>query len=202
MISIIDYDAGNVRSVRQAFLKLGKEAVITRDPQVILSADHVVLPGVGNFGDAAVKLRSYGMDEVIGEVLRKEIPFLGICVGMQLLFSGSEESPDVPGLGILPGRCRRFEEKPGLKVPEIGWNAVHLMNGGDIFKDIPSGSYVYFVHSYYVEAERMEDVTAVCEYGRLFHAAVQKGKLSAVQFHPEKSGEIGLRILRNFVKLK
>ncbi len=202
MIAIIDYDAGNVKSVEKAFRKLGREAVITGDPQVILSADHVVLPGVGNFGDAAEKLRSLKMDDVIRNVIAARIPFLGICVGMQLLFEESEESPGIKGLGILKGRCRKFPDKPGFKVPQIGWNAVHMMNGGDIFKDIPSGTFFYFVHSYYVEAERMDQVTAVCEYSRIFHASVQSGKLYATQFHPEKSGEYGLRVLRNFVKIK
>ena len=202
MIAIIDYDAGNVKSVEKAFLKLGREAVITRDPQVILAADHVVLPGVGYFGDAVGNLKAFGMEEVIREVIRKEVPFLGICVGMQALFEGSEESPDVPGLGILKGRCLRFKERPGYKVPQIGWNAIHVMNEGDLFKDIPSGSFVYFVHSYYVLAENLNSVKAVSEYTNIFHASVQKGKLCATQFHPEKSGEIGMRILRNFVKMK
>ncbi len=202
MIAILDYDAGNVKSVEKAFRKLGKEAVITRDPQVILSADHVVLPGVGNFGDAAANLRKYGLPEIIAEVIKKETPFLGICVGMQLLFESSEESPGVPGLGIFKGECRRFETKPGFKVPQIGWNSVHFMNDGAIFKDIPSGSYVYFVHSYYISAADVSQVTAVSDYSCIFHAAVEKGKVSAVQFHPEKSGETGLRILRNFVRQK
>ncbi len=201
MVAIIDYDAGNVRSVEKAFLKLGKKAEITRDPGTILGADHVVLPGVGNFGDAAEKLRRYGMDEVIRDVILKEIPFLGICVGMQLLFEKSEESPGIPGLAVFKGTCRRFREEPGIKVPQIGWNSIHMMNGGRLFRDIPS-SYVYFVHSYYVEAEEEKIVTAVSKHGIIFHAAVEKDKVSAVQFHPEKSGEIGLRILRNFVDIK
>ena len=202
MIAIIDYDAGNVKSVEKAFRKLGEDAVITRDPQVILTADHVVLPGVGNFGDAAERLRSEHMDQVIRQAVDKKIPFLGICVGMQLLFEGSEESPGVKGLGILPGFCRKFQEKPGCKVPQIGWNSIHLMNDGKLFKDIPSGSYVYFVHSYYVESADISKVTAVCEYTSIFHASVQGDLLYATQFHPEKSGEIGLRILRNFVRIK
>ena len=202
MVAIIDYDAGNVRSVEKAFLSFGREAVITRDPQVILSADHVVLPGVGNFGDAVGKLRSHEMEPVIREVIAKETPFLGICVGMQALFEGSEESPDVPGLGILRGRCRRFDQDAGLKIPQIGWNAIHPLNDGDLFKDIPGGSFVYFVHSYYVEAANVNCVKAVSEYGRIFHASVQKGKICATQFHPEKSGGVGLQILRNFIKME
>ena len=200
MIAIIDYDAGNVKSVEKAFLKLGRKAEITRDPQVILSADHVVLPGVGNFGDAMGNLKKYGMDGLIREVTGKGIPFLGICVGMQLLFEGSEESPGVAGLGLLRGQCRRFSEKPGCKIPQIGWNAIHLMNNGDLFDGIPGGSYVYFVHSYYCDAENVNTVRAIAEYSNVFHAAVQKGKIYATQFHPEKSGDIGLRILKNFVR--
>ena len=198
MISIFDYDAGNVRSVEKAFIKLGKQVTVTRDPQVILSADHVVLPGVGNFGDAMTNLKKYGLDDTIREVVKREIPFLGICVGMQLLFEGSEESPDVPGLGLLRGKCRRFPEKAGFKIPQIGWNSVHLMNGGDLFDGIPGGSYFYFVHSYYCDAKNVNTVRAVSEYTNVFHASVQKGKICATQFHPEKSGDMGLRILKNF----
>lgn len=202
MIAIIDYDAGNVKSVEKAFLKLGKKTAVTRDPQVILSADHVVLPGVGNFGDAAGNLRRYGMEEVIREVIEKQIPFLGICVGMQLLYDGSEESPGVKGLGIIHGECRRFRGGDGFKVPQIGWNTIHMMNGGDLLKEIPSGSYVYFVHSYYCEAENKNCVKAVTQYQNFFDASVQKGKVYATQFHPEKSGNIGLMILRNFVAVR
>ena len=198
MISIFDYDAGNVRSVEKAFIKLGKQVTVTRDPQVILSADHVVLPGVGNFGDAMTNLKKYGLDDTIREVVKREIPFLGICVGMQLLFEGSEESPDVPGLGLLRGKCRRFPEKEGFKIPQIGWNSVHLMNGGDLFDGIPGGTYFYFVHSYYCDANNVNTVRAVSEYTNVFHASIQKGKICATQFHPEKSGDMGLRILKNF----
>ena len=201
MIAIIDYDAGNVKSVEKAFQKLGRETEITRDPQVIVSADHVVLPGVGNFGDAIGNLRKYGMEEVIREVIGKEIPFLGICVGMQLLFEGSEESPGVSGLGLLRGQCRKFAEKEGFKIPQIGWNSIHMMNGGELLDGIPNGAYVYFVHSYYCDAENVNTVRAVSEYSNLFHASVQKGKIYATQFHPEKSGDIGLRILKNFIRI-
>ncbi|MDO4620210.1 MAG: imidazole glycerol phosphate synthase subunit HisH [Lachnospiraceae bacterium] len=202
MIAIIDYDAGNIKSVEKAFQKLGKEALITRDPQVILSADHVVLPGVGNFGDAAANLRKYGMDEVIREVVKKEIPFLGICVGMQLLYEGSEESPGVPGLGLIKGQVRRFSERDGFKVPEIGWNSIFMMNDGELFEGIGNGAYVYFVHSYYCKTEEPECIRAVCEYEKIFDASIQKGKIFATQFHPEKSGEIGLQILKNFVRTR
>ena len=188
--------------MEKAFRKLGRESVITGDPQVILSADHVVLPGVGNYGDAAARLRERGLEEVIADVVKKEIPFLGICVGMQLFFGESEESPGAKGLALFKGKCLKFSGGPGFKVPQMGWNSIHLMNNGKLFKDIPSGCYVYFVHSYYVQAEDMSSVTAVCEYSDIFHAAVEKDKIFATQFHPEKSGEIGLRILRNFINIK
>lgn len=200
MVSIIDYDAGNVKSVEKAFQKLGQEAEITRDRDRILHSDYVVLPGVGNFGDCMGNLKKYGLDEVIYEVIDRKIKFLGICVGMQLLFEGSEESPDVPGLGILKGHVKRFPEKPGFKVPQIGWNSIFMMNKSELFRDIPNGSYVYFVHSYYCEAENINQVRAVSEYTNIYHAAVQKGNVFATQFHPEKSGDVGLKILKNFIK--
>ena len=134
-------------------------------------------------------------------MVQKEIPFLGICVGMQLLFEGSEESEGVEGLGLLKGRCRRFQDKEGFKIPQIGWNSIHLLNGGELFDGIPGGSFVYFVHSYYCEAQNVNAVRAVAEYSNVFHAAVQKGKMYATQFHPEKSGDLGLRILKNFIRV-
>ncbi len=202
MIVIIDYDAGNVKSVERAFLKLKQPVVVTRDPEKILAADHVVLPGVGNFGDAMNHLKEYGLEDVIRQVIANKTPFLGICVGMQVLFESSEESPEVPGLGILKGTVRRFDEKPGFKVPQIGWNSIFMMNGGDLFANIPNGSYVYFVHSYYVEAKNMNQVKAVTEYANMVHASVQRGNLFATQFHPEKSGDVGLTILKNFIRQK
>ncbi len=202
MIVIIDYDAGNVKSVERAFLKLKQPVVVTRDPEKILAADHVVLPGVGNFGDAMNHLKEYGLEDVIRQVIANKTPFLGICVGMQVLFESSEESPEVPGLGILKGTVRRFDEKPGFKVPQIGWNSIFMMNSGDLFANIPNGSYVYFVHSYYVEAKNMNQVKAVTEYANMVHASVQRGNLFATQFHPEKSGDVGLTILKNFIRQK
>ncbi len=202
MVAIIDYDAGNVKSVEKAFQKLGQKAEITRDPEKILKADHVVLPGVGNFGDAMQNLKKYHMEEVIRKVIDSKTPFLGICVGMQLLFEGSEESPDVPGLGILKGKVRRFDDKEGYKIPQIGWNSIFMMNNGDLFFNVPNGSYVYFVHSYYVQAENMNQVKAVTEYANMVHASVQRGNLFATQFHPEKSGDVGLQILKNFIRQK
>ncbi len=199
MTAIIDYDAGNIKSVEKALLYLGEEAVITRDRKVIREADHVILPGVGAFGSAMEKLRSYGLEEVIREVIGEEIPFLGICLGLQLLFESSEESPGVKGLGILPGRILRLPEEEGLKIPHIGWNSLKFPNRGRLFQGISEDAYVYFVHSYYLQAADEKIVTASSEYGALIHASVEKGNVFACQFHPEKSSQVGLTILRNFM---
>ena len=201
MIAIIDYDAGNIKSVEKAMHLLGQEVVVTRDRESILKADKVILPGVGAFGDAMEKLRSYGLDKVIYEVVEKKIPFLGICLGLQLLFEKSDETPGVKGLGILPGEVLRIPDKEGLKIPHMGWNSIKIKKGARLFKDIPEDSYVYFVHSYYLKAGREEDVTATTEYSALIHASVEHDNVFACQFHPEKSSEIGLKILKNFVEL-
>lgn len=201
MIAIIDYDAGNLRSVKKALAFLGREAEITRDPQKILSADKVVLPGVGAFGDAMVKLKQYGLIPVIRQVADQGIPFLGICLGLQLMFEGSEESEGVAGLGLLKGRILRIPESTGLKIPHMGWNSLDIRPDVRLFAGISSGEYVYFVHSYYLKAEEEKAVAATCEYGVRIHAAVEKDQLYGCQFHPEKSGDIGLKILRNFVEL-
>lgn len=201
MIAIIDYDAGNLKSVLKALQYLGKDAVITRDPEVIRSADKVILPGVGAFGDAMDKLKEYQLDSLIGEIAESGKPFLGICLGLQLLFESSEESPGVEGLGILKGTIKRIPDADGLKVPHIGWNSLKLQNEGRLFQGIPSESYVYFVHSYYLQAEDEEIVKASTTYGVTIHASVEKGNVFACQFHPEKSGETGLQILRNFAEL-
>ena len=202
MIAIIDYDAGNLRSVEKALQYLGEEAVITRDPQQIRQADHVILPGVGAFGDAMEKLKEYHLDTLIREVAGSGKPFLGICLGLQLLFEESEESPGVEGLGILKGKIRRIQDGPDLKVPHIGWNSLHLEHDGRLFQDIPEGSYVYFVHSYYLEASEAEIVKASTEYGVHIHASVEKDNIFACQFHPEKSSRMGLQILKNFAEIK
>ena len=201
MIAIIDYDAGNIKSVEKAMQLLGQEVIITRDRETIMNADKVILPGVGAFGDAMEKLRSYGLDKVIYEVVEKKIPFLGICLGLQLLFEKSDETPGVKGLGILPGEVLRIPDKEGLKIPHMGWNSIKIKKGARLFKDIPEDSYVYFVHSYYLKAGREEDVTATTEYSALIHASVEHDNVFACQFHPEKSSEIGLKILKNFVEL-
>lgn len=201
MIAIIDYDAGNIKSVEKAFLYLGQETVVTRDRDEILAADHIVLPGVGAFGDAMGKLKAYGLIPTIRDAAEKNIPFLGICLGLQLLFEDSEESPGVPGLGLLPGHILRIPDTAGLKIPHIGWNSLELRGDGRLFRGIPEESYVYFVHSYYLRADDEGIVKAACEYGTEIHASVERGNLFACQFHPEKSGETGLTILKNFLKV-
>ena len=201
MVAIIDYDAGNIKSVEKALLHLGEEVIITRDCEQILNSDKVILPGVGAFGDAMEKLRSYGLDKVIYEVVERKIPFLGICLGLQLLFEKSDETPGVKGLGILPGEILRIPDKEGIKIPHMGWNSVKIKENAKIFKDVPQDSYVYFVHSYYLKAGREEDVAATTEYSTLIHVAVEHDNVFACQFHPEKSSEIGLKILKNFVEL-
>ena len=201
MVAIIDYDAGNIRSVEKAIRYLGKEAVVTSDPEKILAADRVILPGVGAFGDAMKRLHAMGLVEVIRQVAERGTPFLGICLGLQLLFEKSEESPGVPGLGLLRGEILRLPELPGLKVPHIGWNSLKYPNPGRLFRGIPEDSYVYFVHSYYLKAQDEGIVTATTEYGTLVHASVESGNLFACQFHPEKSSETGLTILENFLSI-
>lgn len=202
MVAIIDYDAGNIRSVEKALCSLGEEVIITRDRKEILSADKVILPGVGAFGDAMEKIRSYSLEEVIKEVVNRNTPFLGICLGLQLLFESSQESEGVKGLGILKGQILKIPEKDGLKVPHIGWNNLKYPNKGRLFEKIEQDSYVYFVHSYYLQAEDSSIVTATTDYGVTVQASVEKGNVFACQFHPEKSSEVGLQILKNFISIK
>lgn len=201
MIAIIDYDAGNIKSVEKALHYLGEEAVITRDRDTILRADRVILPGVGAFGDAMDKLRTYGLDKVIQEVVAQNTPFLGICLGLQLLFESSEESEGIEGLGILKGKVVRLPEENNLKIPHIGWNSLKYPNPGRLFAGIAEDSYVYFVHSYYLQAQDSSIVTATTEYGTLIHASVEQGNVFACQFHPEKSSEVGMQILKNFLTI-
>lgn len=201
MIAIIDYDAGNIKSVEKVLKRLGQDVKVTRDREEILHADKVILPGVGSFGDAMEKLVNYGLKDVIYEVVDKNIPFLGICLGMQLLFERSDETPGVEGLGILKGEILRIPETFGLKIPHMGWNSLNFHGNGKLFKGLPSESYVYFVHSYYLKAEEEEIVTATAEYGTCIHASVEKGQVFGCQFHPEKSSDIGIQILQNFVEL-
>ena len=202
MIAIIDYDAGNIRSVENAFNYIGQETIVTRDKDIILSADKVVLPGVGSFGDAMDKLKKYNLVGTIEEVCSKKTPFIGICLGLQLLFKSSDESKGVSGLGILDGEILRIPDTPGLKVPHIGWNSLDIVPDGKLFKDIDNQSYVYFVHSYYLKAQDEAIVKASTEYGCHIHASVEKDNVFACQFHPEKSSDVGLKILQNFVELE
>ncbi len=200
MIAILDYDAGNIKSVEKALLHLGEKVVITRDRDTILKCDRVILPGVGCFGDAMVKLREYNLDKVIYEVVESGKPFLGICLGLQLLYEESEESPGVKGLGILKGKIKRIPDKEGTKIPQIGWNSLDITEGATLFKGIDNDAYVYFVHSYYLEAEDEEDVAASTEYSVHIHASVEHNNVFACQFHPEKSSTVGLKILQNFME--
>ena len=201
MVAIIDYDAGNVKSVEKAVQSLGHEAILTNDKEIILKADHVILPGVGAFGACMDKIRNYDLEPVIKEVISNNTPFLGICVGLQLLFDESEESPGVKGLSILPGKIKRLPQTDGLKIPNIGWNDLKLIGEGKIFDGIANGEYVYFVHSYYLDAKDKSIVKATIDYGTTVEASVESGNVYATQFHPEKSSSVGLKILENFIKL-
>lgn len=201
MIAILDYDAGNIRSVEKALQHLGEEAILTHDFREIQKADKVILPGVGAFGDAMEHLKHYELDRAIKEVVAMDKPFLGICLGLQLLFESSDETPGVEGLGILKGNILRIPEEEGLKIPHIGWNSLDFPREGRLFQDLPADPYVYFVHSYYLQAQEPQIVTATCEYGVQIHASVEKNQVFACQFHPEKSGEVGLKILKNFATL-
>ena len=201
MIAIIDYDAGNIKSVEKALDFLGQDVVITGEPEKILKADKVILPGVGAFGDAMANLRRTGLDEVIRQVAGRGTPFMGICLGLQLLFERSDEAPGVEGLGILKGEILRIPEKEGLKIPHMGWNSLHLENNGRLFRGIEEGAYVYFVHSYYLKAAEESIVKASTEYSVHIHASVEKDNVFACQFHPEKSSDVGISILKNFVEL-
>ncbi len=202
MIAIIDYDAGNLKSVEKALQSLGEDVLVTRDRQELLSADKVILPGVGNFGDAMEKLEGFGLVNVIQDVIRQGKPFLGICLGLQLLFERSEEAPGVKGLGILKGEILRIPDGDGLKVPHIGWNSLKLQNQGRLFVGLEEEPYVYFVHSYYLKAADSQIVKAVTEYGVPIDASMEQGNVYACQFHPEKSSRTGLAILKNFAELE
>ena len=201
MVAIIDYDAGNLRSVEKALEALGAETVVTRDPEVIAGSSRVILPGVGSFGDAMERLNQYGLPDVIRRTVSGNKPFLGICLGLQLLFEESEESPGVPGLGILKGKILKIPQTEGLKIPHMGWNSLNLKPDSRLFAGIRDQEYVYFVHSYYLKAQEESQVAATTWYGTEIHAAVEAGNVFAYQFHPEKSGDTGLRILKNFLEV-
>ncbi len=199
MIAIVDYDAGNLKSVQKAVQYLGRDAIITRDEKEILSADHVILPGVGAYGDAMERLREYRLDEILKKVADSGTPLLGICLGLQLFFDHSEENGGADGLGLMEGQIIKIPDAPGLKIPHMGWNSITVDPKSRLLAGIPDGSYVYFVHSYYLKAKNSEEVAATTEYGVKIGAAVEKGNLCASQFHPEKSGKVGLKILENFI---
>lgn len=201
MIAIVDYDAGNIKSVEKALQFLEQEPVVTRDKETLLQAEKVIVPGVGAFGDAMGKMHQYGLVEVLREIAAKGTPLLGICLGLQLFFESSEETPGVEGLGLLPGKIVRIPDKEGFKIPHMGWNSIQINPASRLLKGIEEGAYVYFVHSYYLQAENEADVAATTDYVVNIHAAAEHENIFATQFHPEKSGEIGLQILKNFIEL-
>ena len=204
MIAIIDYGAGNLQSVKKALDYLGEPNLITAKSSEIEAADALVLPGVGSFGDAMQSLSDSGLLETVRAAALSDTPFLGICLGLQLLFPESEESKGVKGLGVLPGKIIKFPGDMGLKIPQIGWNSINIREGCKLYAGVPQNAYVYFVHSYYLQAADPEVVAAKAEYGVTFHASVadEAHRLYATQFHPEKSGAVGLRILRNFAAMQ
>ncbi len=201
MIAIIDYNAGNLQSVYKAFKHIGCDCVITRDRNTIMSADGAVLPGVGSFGDTVDTLNKYGIKQVALDFMNSGKPFLGICLGLQLLFPHSEESPEAEGLGVFGGEIRKIPNGEGLKIPHMGWNSLSVNPESRLLKGIEENPYVYFVHSYYLDAADKSIVAATTEYGVTIDAAVEKGNIFATQFHPEKSGETGLAILKNFAEI-
>ena len=196
MIAILDYDAGNLTSVKKAVDYLGYSCVVTSDPREVEGADKILLPGVGHFS-ATSNLEARGLTTVVRNAISREIPLLGICLGMQWMFECSEEAPEVPGLAWFPGQCQRFPDR--VKVPHVGWNRLQMREGGHLFRNISSRTFMYFTHSYW--APVVECTTAQCEYGSTFSAAIERGNLFGVQFHPEKSGDPGLTVLRNFCEL-
>ena len=202
MVAIVDYDAGNIKSVEKALQYIGEHPVITRDVKEIKKADHVIVPGVGAFEDAMEKMNRYELTKVLQDVAASGTPIMGICLGLQLFFERSDESEhDVKGLSLLPGEIVRFPEKEGYKIPHMGWNSLKINPNSKLLKGIPEDVYVYFVHSYYLKAKHIEDVPATTDYIVPVHAAVEHDNIFATQFHPEKSGDVGLEILKNFVSI-
>lgn len=199
MTVIIDYGAGNLMSVKKALDFIGAQSIITSDPSEIESADSVILPGVGSFGDAMGSMRERGLDSAVKKAALSGRPFLGICLGLQLLFAESDETPGVKGLSLLGGKISEIPKTNGLKVPHMGWNSVEIRENSRLFKNIPNGSYFYFVHSYYLNGAASSEVAATTEYGVKIQCAVERENLFATQFHPEKSGDAGLQILKNFI---
>ncbi len=202
MIAIIDYDAGNLMSVLKALEYLGQDAIVARDRETIMRADKVILPGVGSFGDAKRNLDNFGLTQVVKDYAASGKPFLGICLGMQMLFEDSEETPGVEGLSLLKGHILKIPKKDDLKIPHMGWNSIDIKEGARLFEGLDNNPFVYFVHSYYLKAENEADVAASCQYSTHIHASVEKGNIFGCQFHPEKSSEVGLKILSNFAKIE
>ncbi len=208
-VAVIDYDAGNTLSVIKALEYLGTDVELTRDADTLRKCEKVIFPGVGAYFDAMSKLREYRLTGLINELIKSGTPFLGICLGMQLLFDSSEETigsdnyaKEVDGLKLLRGRIKLFNNIEPLKIPHMGWNSINIINrDSQLFKELPESPYVYFVHSYYLEAADRSDVLATADYGITFDCAVEKGNLFGCQFHPEKSGDIGLSILKNFCSI-
>lgn len=201
MIAIIDYDAGNIFSVLKAVEYVGEKAYLTRDIKDLKNADRVIFPGVGAFGDCMNKIKQYNLDSVIKEVVGMGIPFLGVCLGMQMIFESSEENPGVDGLGLLEGKIKKIPYGEYSKIPQIGWNSLKYPKESRLFKDILEGSFVYFVHSYYLESKDRSIVAATTDYNVLIDAAVEHNNIYGCQFHPEKSGEVGLKIIKNFMEI-
>ena len=199
MTAIIDYGAGNLMSVKKALDYIGAQSEITSDPAVIESADSVILPGVGAFGDAMDSMRGKGLDGAVTAAALSGKPFLGICLGLQLLFETSDETPGAKGLALLNGNISAIPKTGGLKVPHIGWNSIEIRENSRLFSGIPIGAYFYFVHSYYLNGANESDVAATTQYGVKIECAVERGNLFATQFHPEKSGAAGLQVLKNFI---
>ncbi|MBR5765205.1 MAG: imidazole glycerol phosphate synthase subunit HisH [Lachnospiraceae bacterium] len=200
MVAVIDYDAGNIKSVEKAVQYLGYDITVTRDRDEILKSDRVILPGVGAFGAAMDRIRGYGLESVINEVVYKGTPFLGICLGLQLLFERSEEAPGVKGLSLLKGEILKIPTGEYVKIPHMGWNSLKLKNDGRLFKGVDDGAFVYFVHSYYLKADDDDIVKAETYYNTCIHASVEKDNVYACQFHPEKSSDVGLKMLKNFLE--
>ncbi len=201
MLAVIDYNAGNLGSVVKACKSIGADVRIATDAETILHADHIILPGVGAFGSCMQQLQSSGLLSPIREAIAKGTPFLGICLGMQLLFSESEEAPGIEGLNLFPGKIVSIPKSEGLKVPHMGWNELHIRSESKLLQNLPEHAYVYFVHSYYAQPEDKSLISADCDYGVAITASVEHGNVFATQFHPEKSGDVGLQILRNFIGL-
>ncbi len=201
MIAIIDYGSGNIQSVYKALRHIGCDCKITNNKDEILNADGAVLPGQGAFGDCMLSMRRLGIDTVVKEYINSGKPFLGICVGLQLLFGNSDENPEAEGLSVFDGKIRRIPKGEGLKIPHMGWNSLNILKKDGIFKGVENGAYVYFVHSYYLDANDKDIVSAQTEYGVRIDAAVSKGNVFATQFHPEKSGDVGLKMLINFAEI-